>query len=142
MAVYIPYNVPSLKNGKGVGKNGTLFKSKTVSHYLQKIGVADYSSSKKTYRNYKDPNRPNLIEQIKPELEEQIKKKEFPIKLGMYFVRDSKRSFDYINAAQIILDLMTAHGIIPDDSAEYVTPVFHGYSVEQGKAGVYLNIID
>lgn len=142
MAVYIPHNVPSLKNSKSIGKNGGLFKSKTVSHYLQKIGVADYSPSKKTYRNYKDPNRPNLIDQIKPELEQAIKGKEFPIKLGMYFVRDSKRSFDYINAAQIILDLMTAHGIIPDDSADYVMPIFEGYSVEPSTAGVYLSIID
>lgn len=41
----------------------------------------------------------------------------------MHFVRGSKHQWDFNNATHVVLDLMTALDIIPDDSIEYILPV-------------------
>ena len=141
--LFIPFNTPSLKNSRAGH-----FRSKTVSKYLQKLGVKSYNPSKRTYENYK--TRPNL-------LDEAIKENGFHayvfgkayvmepydkcLDVSLYFVRDSKRAFDYINAAQIVFDLLVAHGVFPDDSVKYVRPIFDGYRVDPNNPGVYVNII-
>ena len=58
-------------------------------------------------------------------------------------MRDSKRDFDFNNASQIILDLLTAHKIIEDDSMRFVIPIPYEkegvwYKIDKNNAGVYL----
>ena len=138
--IHLKGNIPSSKNSQVMTSRG-IFKSKTVSKYLQKIGVKSYSSSKKTYENYKDQRRVNLIEQIRLEFLEMAKGKTLPLKVGFYFIRDSKRRFDYINLVQILADLFTAHNLIVDDSMDYFIPVFLGYHVDKENAGVNISIL-
>ena len=72
---------------------------------------------------------------------EMIKGKEKPYKVGFYFIRDSKRKFDYINAAQLPLDLMQDYDWIEDDDSSNIIPVFLGYEVDKRNAGVRIEIL-
>ena len=56
-------------------------------------------------------------------------------------IRDSKRKFDYINAAQIIFDLMQEYGYIEDDDSTNVIPIFKGYKVDKIGAGVKIEVL-
>ena len=70
-----------------------------------------------------------------------IKDKEKPYKIELYFIRDSKRRFDYINVAQIIFDLMQEYGYIEDDDSQNIIPVFKGYKVDKSRAGVEIEVL-
>ena len=117
MQIFIPGNVPSLKNSKIATTKG-VFASKTVRHYLQDLGIRGYSLRERAVQEYQ--RRPNLFRAaIKPMLSADIK---IPHLIGLYFIRDSNRQFDWINAAQIIFDLLVAHRVITDDSMRYLVP--------------------
>lgn len=140
--VFIPNNVPSLKNSKIATSRG-VFSSKTVGKYLRKFGIQHYSTSKKTITGYKTIKMTFPVE----ELRELFKDVEYPAIVGMHFVRDSNRDFDFNNANAVITDLFTAFGIIPDDSMRYVIPQClwidnSPYSVDKNNAGVYVKIIN
>lgn len=139
--IFIPGNVPSLKNSKvATGgkamvdnfgnttgwKRGGVFMSKTCSKYLQGLGVKKYSCSKGTFENYK--TRPNLFEKAVGPMKDEFSGRgaligEGPHIIGLFFIRNSKRKFDFINAAQIICDLLTAHGVIEDDNMDCLIPM-------------------
>lgn len=114
---FIAGNVPSLKNGKVKTKWG-LIASKAVRRYQKERGGQWFD------------------EKFREEFLEQLKDKEFPIKLHMYFVRDSKRKFDYVNACQLPLDLLVKSNLLPDDNADYVVPVFDGYHIDKQNSGI------
>lgn len=136
--LFIPFNVPSLKNGK-IKTNRGIFHSKTVKDYLTKLGIKSYSTSKKQVEEFK--NKPNLFKII---FKDVIIEK-YPIIIYFHFVRDSKRKFDFNNANQILLDLLSAHNIIEDDNMDYVLPMPYKkdnkwYSYDKDKSGVYIRI--
>ena len=138
--IFIHGNVPSLKNGKPNG----IYHSKSVTKYLRSLNIQGYSASRKTVKEYKDPNRPNLFRQ---QIGNFFDKINYPIILGMHFVRNSKRKADFTNVSHIICDLLTAHNYIPDDNMEYLFPVpfrVNGdwYSVNKENPGVWLKILD
>ena len=141
MKMFIPHNVPSSKNSKVMTKRG-IFHSKTVSKYLQKIGVKSYSS--KGYENYK--RRPNLFLNAINPMKNALNGKKTPFVIGFFFIRNSKRKFDFINACQIICDLLVAHGVIEDDDVSHLIPVpvqinglWHTYNKDH--PGVYLFVL-
>ena len=45
-----------------------------------------------------------------------------PFHIGFHFVRDSKRKFDFINALQIVQDMMVEHNLIEDDNMDLLIP--------------------
>jgi Holliday junction resolvase RusA-like endonuclease len=119
-SIFLVGNVPSSKNSKQwTGK--FLVNSKTVQNYLK--------THEKQYLDLKD------------DFLELIKDKEFPLKIGFYFVRDSRRRADHINLAQLPCDLMVKHGWIPDDDMSHLIPVFLGYEVDKENAGVGICIL-
>jgi hypothetical protein ilyop_2060 len=120
--IYIRGNVPSSKNSRQwTGR--TLIMSETVRKYNK-----NYSYQ------YDDPEN---IQKFKKMVEHEIK----PFKIGFYFIRDSRRRFDYVNIAQYPLDLMVKHGWIDDDNCNEIIPVFLGYRVQKEKAGMVIKII-
>ena len=123
--IFIQGNTPSSKNSKQFVtlKNGKtmLLNSKTVQKYI-KESKADWILNKNNFKKM-------------------IKDKEKPYKIELYFIRDSKRRFDYINAAQIIFDLMQEYGYIDDDDSTNVIPVFKGFEVDKAKAGVEIRVL-
>lgn len=115
---FIPGNVPSLKNSKQwTGRR--LIKSKTCVEY-EKLYSNFYSTAKLK----------NMFQNI-----------EKPIKLGMYFIRKSKHKFDYINVAQEPLDLLVKSGIIVDDNADEIIPIFLGYHNDKENPGMIIKIL-
>jgi len=72
---------------------------------------------------------------------EKTKRLEKPLKIGFYFIRDSKRKFDLVNVAQLPLDLMQEYKWIPDDCMTEIVPVFLGYEVDKSNAGVKISIL-
>jgi len=140
--IWIPGNCPSLKNSKIKTSRG-IFSSKTVKKYLSLLGIQNYSVSKKQVIGYK--TKPNLFAELIPEFQKVLDGKRPPFKIGFHFVRNSKRSFDFNNANQIIADLMTAHNIIEDDNMDYFLPYpleIDGkyYSIDKEKPGVFIRI--
>jgi len=140
--IFIPHNVPSLKNSKVKTSRG-IFASATVTKYLRLLGIQQYSSSKKVVKGY--VTRPNEFEKLRPQFEKLMEGKKEPFDVGFHFVRDSKRDFDFNNATQIIQDLMVAHNIIEDDNMRYLLPYplkinNKAYTVDKEKSGVYIKI--
>lgn len=118
--VFIPFNTPSLKNSKVYTAKG-VFPSPSVRKYLQKVGVKKYSSSKGTFENYK--TRPNLFDKAIGPMKSVLSPRKPPYVVSLFFIRNSRRKFDWINAAQIICDLLTAHGVIQDDNMDFLIPM-------------------
>ena len=142
--IFIPGNVPSLKNSKVKTSRG-IFSSKTVKKYLANLGIQRYSSSRKEVLGYK--TRPNIFqEQIVPQIIELLENKEPPFEIGFHFVRGTKHKFDFNNANQLIADLIVAHDVLEDDNMDYFIPFAlkidnKFYSVDKTNPGVWIKII-
>ena len=123
--IFIAGNTPSSKNSKQFVtlKNGKklLLNSKIVRKYIDKSEM-DWIFNK-------------------TEFFKMLKGKEKPYKIELYFIRDSRRKFDYINAAQIIFDLMQEYGYIEDDDSTNVIPIFKGFEVDKVRAGVEIEVL-
>ncbi|MHB9305065.1 hypothetical protein ACW0S0_09335 [Fusobacterium polymorphum] len=123
--IFIAGNTPSSKNSKQFVtlKNGKklLLNSKIVRKYIDKSEM-DWRFNK-------------------TEFFKMLKGKNKPYKIELYFIRDSKRKFDYINAAQIIFDLMQHYSYIEDDDSTNVIPIFKGFKVDKARAGVEIEVL-
>lgn len=123
--IFIAGNTPSSKNSKQFVtlKNGKklLLNSKIVRKYIDKSEM-DWRFNKTEFFKI-------------------LKGKEKPYKIELYFIRDSRRKFDYINAAQIIFDLMQEYGYIEDDDSTNVIPIFKGFEVDKVRAGVEIEVL-
>ena len=53
----------------------------------------------------------------------------------------TKRKFDYINAAQIVQDLMVKHGWIDDDNCTEMKPYFGNYVHQKDNPGVFIKVL-
>lgn len=120
--IYIPYNTPSSKNSKFITKDGKIINSELVRKWYSKT-VPFWLNNKARF----------LL---------QLKDKEPPYHIVFYFVRDSKRKFDYINALQVIQDTMQKYGWLQDDNCDNIIPYFKPYRVNKEKAGCYLQVIN
>ncbi|NPV12636.1 MAG: hypothetical protein HPY57_12695 [Ignavibacteria bacterium] len=138
--IFLPYNVPSLKNSKIVTNNG-VFPSRTVSKYLKSLNIQSYSSKNK-YVKIKNNSEDIFYNTIKPFFKLQHLT-EPPYIYGFHFVRNSKHKFDFINACQILADLFVAYDLIKDDDMDNFIPIpliINGnyYSYSKTKPGVYI----
>ena len=64
--------------------------------------------------------------------------KQKPLRLHIQFVRDSHRRFDYVNAAQTLQDCLVKAGLIADDNADELIPIFEPYLYNHNNGGVYV----
>ena len=115
--------------------------SKTVKKYLSSLGIQGYSISKREVNLYK--TRPLLfpVEELK-KLFEDI---QYPVLIGMHFVRGTKHKADFHNLAQLPLDLLQAFDIIPDDDMDHIFPVpmmidYKYYSYDKDNPGVFIDV--
>ena len=118
--IFIKGNIPSSKNSKrwtGI----TLINSETVMKYKENSYIDWWQNAKK--------------------FKKMIKGKEKPYKIGFYFIRNSRRKFDYVNVAQLPLDLMQEYKWIENDNMENVIPIFLGYEVDKGNPGMRIEIL-
>lgn len=121
--IFIKGNFPSFKNSKQYVGKGRMLMSKTVQKYLKayehqwKIIPLEFANE-----NY-------------------------PMVVGLHFVRGTKHKFDFHNMVQGVADLMVKHGWIKDDSMDYFLPFpMHiggeYYSYNKEEPGVYVQIFD
>ena len=128
--IFIAGNTPSSKNSKRII---TITNKKTGKKTTRLI------NSEVTEKYIKSSKVDWLVN--KNEFLKMIKDKEKPYKIELYFIRDSKRRFDYINAAQIIFDLMQEYGYIEDDNSTNVIPIFKGFEVDKARTGVKIEVL-
>lgn len=128
--IFISGNTPSSKNSKRIititnkktGKKTTRLINSEVTEKYIKNSKADWILNKKKFLKM-------------------LVGKEKPYKVELFFIRDSKRRFDYINAAQIIFDLMQEYGYIEDDDSTNIIPIFKGFEVDKIGAGVEIEVL-
>ena len=68
------------------------------------------------------------------------------MEIGFYFVRDSRRKFDFVNLVQTIQDIMVRSEWLPDDNMDEMVPVpieIDGwcYRVDKNQPGVYIVVL-
>lgn len=128
--IFISGNTPSSKNSKRIititnkktGKETTRLINSEVTEKYIKNSKADWILNKRNFLKM-------------------LVGKEKPYRIELYFIRDSKRKFDYINAAQIIFDLMQHYGYIEDDDSTNIIPVFKGFEIDKTRAGVKIEVL-
>ena len=128
--IFINGNTPSSKNSKRII---TITNKKTGKKTTRLI------NSEVTEKYIKNSKADWLVN--KNEFLKMLKGKEKPYKVELFFIRDSKRRFDYINAAQIIFDLMQEYGYIEDDDSTNVIPIFKGFEVDKARTGVMIRVL-
>ena len=128
--IFIAGNTPTSKNSKRII---TITDKKTGKETTRLI------NSKVTEKYIKNSKADWLVN--KNEFLKMLKGKEKPYRIELYFIRDSRRRFDYINAAQIIFDLMQEYGYIENDDSTNVIPVFKGFEVDKTRAGVKIDVL-
>jgi len=124
MKIFIPYNVPSSKNGK-----------QWTGKYLvwSKAGQKYRKSTKRHWESSKIDFRKEFIKAVS--------KSQYPVKVSFKFIRGSKHKFDYVNPLQTVLDLMVEFGWIADDNADIILPVFEQYEYNKNNPGVWIEIL-
>ena len=119
---FIGMNCPSKKNAKQITKDKRIISSKTVRRYEKEMA--------EVYRANKD------------KFIELTKNKQFPLRIGFYFYRDSKRKWDFVNIVQCPLDLFQEYGYIEDDDTKHVIPIYLGEEVVKKKnSGFFIEIL-
>lgn len=119
--IFIPGNVPSSKNSRQIMRAGgriIVGKGKLVRDYERDTALIYANECKKFVKAYKG--------------------KDYPLRPVFSFVRSTKRRFDWINAMQIVQDLMVKHGWLPDDSTDYLMPVPGEVTYDKTNPGVII----
>jgi len=130
---YIPNDVRSSKNSKEIGK----FKKRNSAGVLEDFTTLVESKAAKEYRKV----TANYWLQNKVEFLNQSRGLKLPLRIEFTFIRETLRRYDFVNAAQILLDLMVEFGYMPDDETCYVVPVFNPVYYSKQLAGVLIRII-
>ena len=151
LSIVIYGNVPSSKNTglivnvrtkrarwnavKGT-KFGDVIKASEVGQFRSKQALVPGTLTTK-YKKMTEMQWISFREQFHRRLTGQDK----PYKISFKFIRDSNRKFDYINAAQLVQDLMVHYGWVNDDNADELLPAFEPYEVDKKNAGVVITIV-
>ena len=140
-AIFLKGNVPSLKNSKEIRQMFT-GKSSCCNASYEKLAVKMYKCTKcgkscelgtrtilgnsKVVDEYIKEHSQQYND-YRPLFLELIKEQPLPCYIGMYFIRDSNRRFDFNNATGIITDLIVDHGWLKDDDVLNCIPVYLGH---------------
>lgn len=124
----IPGNVPSKKNSKGVMKHKStgepvLILSKLYQKY-ETATKAKYEKEGMYFRLY------TLLHNIT-----------LPYRIEFFFVRNSKRLFDYAGPLETVQDLMVKYGWIDDDNSDIILPSFRPYQRDPNHPCVEIKLL-
>jgi len=135
--IKIPGNVPSLKNNKEIvhiplpGQNG-------IDRALKKMRpMLIPSKAHKKYEKATAPIWRNKANDFLKLTRGHLR----PLKVGFYFVRDSRRLFDFDNAIATCQDIMITRGWIADDDCSQMMGIPIGYHVDKEKCGVWVTVL-
>jgi len=147
--IFIKTNVPSLKNSKQLYKNKKTGKNFITSSDLCKEYIKTTEIHWRLFRS---------------KFLEMVEGKQKPYRIQLFFVRDSRRVFDYGNISEIIWDCMTGKGYYPssknkilnakntslrkeiawieDDNCNFIIPDYSaGYGFDSKLAGVIIKVL-
>ena len=96
------------------------------------------NSSKVTKRYIKEHSIDYIANKVK--FKRLLGEYQLPYRVCFKFFRGTRRKFDYINAAQIVQDLMVEHGWVDDDDCANVKPYFLDYEYNKDNPGVLISI--
>ena len=96
------------------------------------------NSSKATKRYIKEHEIDYIANKVA--FQRLLKGKQKPYRIVFGFTRKTRRKFDYINAAQIVQDMMVKAGWVDDDDCANVKPYFMDHEVDKEKPGVLISI--
>lgn len=65
-----------------------------------------------------------------------------PLHVSFKFVRGTRHTFDYVNPLQTVLDLMVEVGVLDDDNADQIIPVFEPYEYDKDNPGVWITLLE
>ena len=140
--IFIPGEVPSSKNSKeigflylGAGATSTIFHLRNGVYRPVRLNL---NSSNATKRYIKEHTIDYVANKVK--FQNLIKGYTAPYRICFKFTRQTRRTFDYINAAQIVQDLMVKNGWIDDDDCKNVRPYFLEYEYNKTNPGVLISI--
>lgn len=126
MQITLPIELHSSKNGQQIVYNKRLERMLVV---------------KKKSAREQDNELKVLLMANKRTWQKMCEDKEFPLKVGFYVYRQTKRRFDWVNIVQGLQDAMVKNGWLPDDSAIYLTPVFLGWDVDSKNPRVEITVL-
>lgn len=123
---FVPFNTPSSKNSRRLVKGGRFIASKQTMRW-RKLTEQAFKEQKDAFRKA-------------------IKKKDKPYKIGFFFIRDSKRKFDFNNMTQAVQDAMVHHEWLEDDNIHEMVPIpleIDGvyFKVDKDNAGVIIRVL-
>ena len=147
--IFVPGDVPSLKNAKQLYKNKKTGKNFITSSDVCKLYVEETRMYWNMYRH---------------RFKEMIKDKPYPLTIQLIFIRSEKRAFDYGNIAQIVWDCMSGSiyykktknkelnkvinkqrlefAWIDDDDCDHLIPNFAaGYGYDPKLPGVIIKVL-
>ena len=116
ITITVPFELYSSKNSKRI-----LFNKATGRSFVAK--------SKQSEQNEKDLI--SFLSLMRGQFAGMIKGKETPYRLHFKIYRQTKRRFDYVNIVQGILDSLVKSGLLEDDNADILIPVFEPYEVDK-----------
>lgn len=116
-----------------------------MNEWIEVLGMPVYSKknskviakkrilSSKRVREYEKNMLPVYLSKLS-EWKKQYDNAEKPVKAEIYFIRPTRAKFDYVNIAQLPLDMMQTAGWIEDDDNFHIIPVFSGYEINKDKS--------
>jgi len=118
--IFIPYNVPSSKNGK----------------IKTKWGIVDSKATRLWKKNTKDywVRYAELFQSI-------VKNNPMPLFVHLTYIRKGGALFDYIGPTETIMDEMVHYQWINDDNAYQVVPIFGRFKVDKDNPGVIIRVV-
>jgi len=122
--IFIPGNVPSLKNSKRIIKCGgmsRLVPSKAHEDYVKAVEW-ELKAKGLAFRR---------MAQGLPK----------PLYVLLRFIRNSRHKFDFTNATDTVQDLIVNAGWIDDDNVTEMIPFYAGYAYDKENPGVYISIL-
>lgn len=126
MFITLPLELHSSKNGQQIIYNKRLDRPMVI---------------KKAIARQQDNQLKILLMANKRIWDKMIEDKEYPIKVGFYVYRKTRRRFDWINIVQGLQDAMVRNNYLPDDSAIYLTPYFLGWDVDSKNPRVEISVL-
>lgn len=140
--IFIPGEVPSSKNSKEIGfiflkrgSTGKIFVKRGERMMPVRLNLNSSNATKRYVKNNKI-----IYISYRSKFKDLIKDMDTPYRVLFKFVRGTKRKFDYINAAQIVQDLMVECEWVEDDNCTQVIPFFAAYEVNKQEPGVWISV--
>lgn len=126
MTITIPVELYSTKNGQQI----------IYSKKKQRLMVI-----KKLVAKRQESTLNLLLMANKRTWDKMIEGKQFPLKVGFYIYRKTRRRWDWINILQGLQDAMVKANYLPDDNASYLTPYCLGWEVDKDKPRVEICVL-